>query len=696
MFMTSISPTFFKMCKSYVPVARLLTSGRFFAVYISSFFLVSGLQGQVQEEEEEEMVQSLILAAQPADQVLDLLEELTDKSVLRQMGLPNPPLTLNVRRPLTKSEAIIAIESLLKLNGIAILGSGEQFLKAVPLANASTQVPELLIKTTLNRPPTEKVFAALFTPEYLEPEEAMAMIRPVLSTENVVELTRANGLLVTDSLINLQRAETLLNKLDQARPVREAIRFIRIRNVPARQVAERLSQLKDGPMLRYFGNNTTFSADEATNQLLVVTDISNLDIIDELVANMDQNVEPITESHVFYIKHAQATEIVPLIETLINRQQSTDREQSLIRTRDEDGRTVTVETETTEELPLLTELASANGRISPARLQFSPFAALVADERSNSVVGYGTPSDIHFFGRIIDQIDILLPQVQIEVVIAEVTLRKGKARGIDAFGIQYNTEGDNDITFARDGQGNELPFRWGGLTLSALSVKDFSLQAVFNAAEDDSDVTVLSAPTIVTTHNKEATINVSETRPVITGTVTEGIGITTRSTVDFRDIGIELVVTPLIGNNGIIQMEIDQTVDNIVSIITGSDNPDLNGQPIIGTRRATSFLTVGDQDVIILGGLKERSENYTKRRLAVLGYIPVLGDALFTRRTLEVQDRELVIFIRPHIMESPVVASQRSARQLEESLSAEDINRLLEGREFEGVDMLRLRDGKSF
>jgi len=665
------------------------------ALLISFFILPVDVQGQDVADEEEEMVQSLILAAQPADQVLDLLEDLTGKSVLRQMGLPNPALTLNVRRPLRKSEAIIAIESLLKLNGIAIMGSGDRFLKAVPLANASTQVPELLIETTLSLPPTEKIYAALFVTEYLEPEEAMAVIRPILSSENVVELTRANGLLVTDSLINLQRAEKLLDRLDQARPVREAIRFIRIRNVPVRQVAERLTQLKEGPMLRYFGANTTFSADETTNQLLVITDISNLDIIDEMVSNMDQNVEPLTDSHVFYIKHAQAIEIVPLIETLINRQQASDREQSLIRTR-ENGRTETVEVETTEEIPLLNEMAARESGFSPSRLQFSPFASLVADERSNSVVGYGTPSDIHFIGRIIDQIDILLPQVQIEVVIAEVTLGKGKSRGIDAFGIQYNTEGDSDIRFADGPQGAEIPLRWGGLTLSALSVKDFSLQAVFNVAEDDSDVTVLSAPTIVTTHNKEATINVSETRPVVTGSVTSDTGISSRSTVDFRDIGIELVVTPLIGNNGIIQMEIEQTVDNIVDIIRGSSNPDLNEQPIIGTRRATSFITVGDQDIIILGGLKERSENYAKKRLAVLGYIPVLGDALFTRRTLEIRDRELVIFIRPHIMASPTVAAQRSVRLLDESLSADDIYQILEGGDFEGVEMMRLRDGKNF
>jgi len=669
-----------------------------FCIAVSSF-------SQAQDADAGSGVDSLILSAQPADQVLDLLEELTGKPVLRQGGLPNPALSLQVREPLSREEAIMVLESLLKLNGIAVIGSGENLLKAVPVGQAVRQVPELIVTTTLDRTPTEKIFAALFTTDYLDPAEARTIIQPVLSSDNVTELTRESGLLVTDSLINLQRAETLLNKLDAPREMGEAVLFFQLRNVSADQTAQRLNSLREGALKNYFGPSTTFLPDDNTNQLLVVTNPANSDLVRSLIEKLDRDVEPLTDSRVFYIKHAQADEIVTLIESLISSQQqnSDDLFRKAIGVEAVESEDAAVEVEVAPEGPETPEAAPESPPddigdigdrlgLESKKLRFSPFATLVADERSNAIVAYGTDKDLEFIASLIEQIDTLLPQVRIEVIIAEVTLNRNKVRGFDAFGIRYNTEGDFEIGLAQGPGGNDIPLEIGGLSLSGLAVKDFSLEAVFRAAEDDGDVTVLSSPTIVTTHNKEATINVSETRPVVTGTVTGDTGISSRSTVDFRDIGIELTVTPLIGNNGIIQMEIDQQVDNVVRVITGTGNPDLDGQPIIGTRQATSFLAVGDRDVIVLGGLKERSENYVKRRLAVLGYIPFLGDALFTRRTLEQQDRELVIFIKPFLIESPLAAREDAMQQLDRSLNQNDVRHFLDTGDFEREGFERLRD----
>ncbi|MFP4351873.1 MAG: secretin N-terminal domain-containing protein [Puniceicoccaceae bacterium] len=665
--------------------------------------LAASASSNAQEADAGSGVDSLILSAQPADQVLDLLEELTGKAVLRQGGLPNPALSLQVREPLSREEAVMALESLLKLNGIAVIGSGERFLKAVPVEQAVRQVPELIVTSTLDRPPTEKVFAALFTTEYLDPEEARTVVQPVLSSDNVTELTRENGLLVTDSLINLQRAETLLRKLDAPREMKETVLFFQLRNVSADDTAQRLTSLRDGPLGSYFGPSSAFLADANTNQLLVITNPANSELVRSLIEKLDRDVEPLTDSRVFHIKHAQAEEIVALIESLISSQQQGSED--LFR------KAIGEEAVESEDAPVEVEIESeeaAEGEAGPPRdpiddigeqigleskkLRFSPFASLVSDERSNAIVAYGTDKDLEFIASLIEQIDTLLPQVRIEVIIAEVTLNNNKVRGFDAFGIRYNTEGDFEIGLAEGRDGNEMPLEIGGLTLSGLAVKDFSLEAVFRAAEDDGDVTVLSSPTIVTTHNKEATINVSETRPVVTGTVTGDTGISSRSTVDFRDIGIQLIVTPLIGNNGIIQMEIDQQVDNVVRVITGTGNPDLDGQPIIGTRKAQSFLAVGDRDVIVLGGLKERSETYSRRRLAVLGHIPFLGNALFTRRELEQQDRELVIFIKPFLIESPLAAREDAMRHLDRSLNQDDVRDFLETGDFERGDFERLRD----
>jgi len=644
----------------------------------------------VAQDEEPETLEELRLAALPADQVLDLLEELTGRPILRQEGIPNPALSLYLRPPVLKQEAIIAIESLLKLNGIAILSDGStSFLRAVPVAQASRQVPELITTSTLDRPSTGRIFAAVFIPEYLEPSEIVTLISPVLSSESVVELTRSRGVLVTDSLINLQRAETLIQKLDHPRELREAVRFFRMEHVEARLVAERLTALRDGPLRPYLGEASSFSADERTNQLIVVTQRANLSMVEDLIKQLDEDVEPLTESHVFYIKHAQAGEIVPLIESLISGQRAADEGTTTRRgdrAREDPPDSGGENTETGPRPPVVSENGVGNAR----RLQFSPFVTLVSDERSNAIVVYGTPSDIRFVGGIIEKIDILLAQVRIEVVIAEVNLAHDRVRGLDAFGIEYNVDGESAIRLARNAEGQEIPLRAGGLSLSALAIRDFSLRAVFDTAEDNIDVSVLSAPTIVTTHNREASISVIESRPIVTGSITDSTGLSTRSTVQFRDIGIELTVTPLIGNDGVIQMEIEQTVENIISIISDSNNRDLDGQPVIGSRRATSFVTVSDRDVIILGGLQERGQRIVRRRLALLGRLPVLGSSLFTRRSIETENRELMIFIKPYVIASPHAAGEDAREMIRKSISGTEVREFLESGTLDMEDLERL------
>ncbi|MDV7393744.1 hypothetical protein RZS08_20370, partial [Arthrospira platensis SPKY1] len=134
------------------------------------------------------------------------------------------------------------------------------------------------------------------------------------------------------------------------------------------------------------------------------------------------------------------------------------------------------------------------------------------------------------------------------------------------FGFTYNPAAAADITFggplavANSGGGiSGAGFDLGG------SLRPFTLQGVIEAAESTSDVRVLSTPSIVVSHNEEAVINVSEARPIITGSTSDlSSGTFSRSTIQFRDIGINLTVTPLIGSDGTVQMVVEQTVENVI------------------------------------------------------------------------------------------------------------------------------------
>lgn len=159
--------------------------------------------------EPEAMIGELILVEDTADQVLKLLEQMTDKVILRRQDLPVSKFTFNSRGPLTKREAVLALESLLTLNGVMLTDMGGRFMKAVPATNVNTHVPKLLAGSTLDLDPSQQIYAKLFKLDYLNTEQADAtLIRPLLSqNSSIVPFTKSNALLITDALINLQRVD---------------------------------------------------------------------------------------------------------------------------------------------------------------------------------------------------------------------------------------------------------------------------------------------------------------------------------------------------------------------------------------------------------------------------------------------------------------------------------------------------------
>ncbi len=665
---------------------------RILLALITGVILLTG--GRVAAQQEE----PFLFVDADIDTVFQQLETLTGRSILRPQAIPNVQITFLPNQPLSDEEKIVALESLLSLNGISLVELSDKFLKAVPSTAILSESPELIVGSTLDMQPTEAVFAKIFKLDFLTADEATSAIQPILGNGGLVTLQKSNWLLVVDALTNLQRIESILDQIDQKQATKEVVRFFQIGNVPAADVQRNLETFATGPLSRYFSGNTVITSVERSNQLVVVAHPDSMEMIEQLVKEFDVDVKPLTTSKVFYIRHAVAEEVASVIDQLVsNQREQQDDEVTVEREGAVDqgrlGSTPNAEGEATIETsrtsPEAVALATAAVAKNADRMQFSQFASLVFDERSNAVIVYGTENDIVQIGRLIEQIDVLLAQVRIEVVIVEVTLDEDQVRGVDVFGIQYNTDGDNVLSLAGDDDG-QTPLNIGGLAVGALTLPDFSMETVFQVARGNGDVTVLSAPTVMTTHNREARIVVAETRPIVTGSVISNDSSATRSNVEFRDIGIELTVKPLIAETGVIQMEILQTVENIVSIISGSDNPDLNGQPIIGTREAESFVSVKDQEIIVLGGLQERQRSLSKNKLALLGDLPVLGDWLFTRRTTQVRTRELLIFIKPNVMLAPSEANRDAHRLLDNLDEKDSVQSYLDMGEFESMNIPRI------
>ena len=634
-----------------------------------------------QVENPDETVGLIVLSDESPLQVLDMLERLTDKIILRRQDIAAAKINFNSRGPLTKSEAVLALESLLSLNGIMLTDMGGRFMKAVPATNVNSHVPEMIIGSTLELDPSQQIYAKLFKLDYLRAETTSGTtVTPLLSqNSSVVIFQKSNAILITDALINLQRIERLIEEMDKPQAVREEIQFVKLNFVQATEMQQRIENLIQGPLKNYLEGNTSVTADERTNQLILITHPGNLKVIMEIVESVDVDAAPLTSSEVFPLRQAKAEEVVPIIEEIISGQQEGREKDAQVSNNDNN----TPQTATPQPAPGVppiptaaptpaTITANLSSNLANSSLQFSSFVGLSADERTNAIVAYGTHQDLKTLKNLIEKIDIPLPQVRIEAIITEVTLNENQTSGISALGFEVGSDGDvnfgGQVQTGIGDDGSAINSLGGiigtGFNLTGLtnpSDTGNALTALLSAANSDSKVRVLSAPVIVVSHNEEGVINVSESRPIITSSTTfSNSDNNVRSNVEFRDIGIQLTVTPLIGADQSVQMQIEQTVDNIA----GNVEIDDNDQPIIGRREANSTITVANREIIILGGLQENRKIESNAYFPILGKLPLINK-IFGGDSTEYTKTELVIFIRPTIIKTPNEANEVSEQHID-------------------------------
>ena len=613
------------------------------------------------------LVGPVLMQDESLDQVLTLLEALTGKTLLRPQTLPPIQLNLSLRKRITKEEAVRAIQTLLSLNGIAVTALDDNFLKVTPLAGVKSETPELIAGSTLTLPASGQMASKLFRLHFLRAGEFTPQIAGMLNSAGGAPAVfeRANAVLVTDTVSNLKRIETLLAQLDVPPDASYQPKFYTLNFAKAGEVVGKLRAILSGPLGSQFSAATTYNPDERTNQIILLADPQQQALFDELIAKLDVHSGPNARTDYIYLKHASAKEVATTLSQLVSGQKSGPHNAAQETSPPNPTSALTVVP------PGAVVITTPNG---PAQTldaaQFSSVLTIMPEERSNALIVSGTADDLLLIHRLVERIDIVLAQVRIEVIIAEVTLHDTDTSGISALNLTVAPNA-NGITRVTDFAGSVA-----GWSVTNGIVDPTSFKAALGDTGSKNFVRILSAPTIMTTHNKEAEILVGQSQPVITGSQASPVGGTssgfaTNSTVTYKDIAIALKVTPLIGDDGTIQLKIDQKVDDIIGNITIDNNP----QPIIGRRQATSFINVENDQMVVLGGLQRNKNTRSRTKLGFLVEIPILSHLLGGRKK-EAERTELLLFIRPHVIR-PKEANADTLRQIDQMSNKKEVDEFL-------------------
>ena len=288
-----------------------------------------------------------------------------------------------------------------------------------------------------------------------------------------------------------------------------------------------------------------------------------------------------------------------------------------------------------------------------------------ADTQTNALVINAPPKMMRSLMQIVDKLDIRRAQVLVEAIIVEVIADKTAE-----LGITWAVEGNSSNTpigvtnfpdfgpgvvqlgtaaAAGEEGGNVGSILGEGITFGVgrLSDSGVSFAAVLRALEGNADTNIISTPSLVTTDNEEASINVGQEVPFVTGSFTnagQGAGnLNPFQTVQRESVGVQLTITPQINEGDSLLLDISQEISNIAQSVEGASDL-ITNQRIVETT-----VIVDDGQVLVLGGLLEDVLRESEQKVPILGSIPFLG-ALFRTQATDKVKTNLLIFIRPKIL----------------------------------------------
>ncbi len=293
---------------------------------------------------------------------------------------------------------------------------------------------------------------------------------------------------------------------------------------------------------------------------------------------------------------------------------------------------------------------------------------ITADAVNNTLLIYADQENYRIIASTLQQVDQPQLQVAIDATIAEITLNDELSYGVQTYLTSHNLGLRPDQGSLLNTQSTSAPVAAAAGTVANAFINrafpgfnflvgsESQPSAILDALHTVTGVKVLSNPSLVVINNQAATLQVGDVVPVSTGSATV---LTTNNTVvntiDYRNTGIILRVSPRINVNGNVRLDVEQEISNVSPATAASLTP------TVSERKVRSSISVATGQTVLLAGLISEQQNKQRNGIPLFDQIPGLGDA-FSHQDKKMARTELIIFIRPQIirdsMDAHVVAEE--------------------------------------
>lgn len=673
-----------------------------------------GLAPQPQKEQE---LQSFRFEGADIDTVMTQYCEWTGKTYLKTDAV-QATITLKVER-LTTTECIQVVEAILAMNNIAIVPFGEKFIKVLA-ANAGDLVGqgmEINLDPELVIPNSDDFVTTVIPLKNVQIQEVQAAVQHVLHTYGkILTLERSNSIMITDTAANVNRARELIEFIDQATALIEQ-RIYKIEHADAIEIAAKIEEIvtaakgeenKPEPVgnpyartppgvIRASNNPNTPAApsqasianteggnavliqgdvkvlaDERTNIIIIFSQTENFAFFEKIIEVLDVIVEPETIFEVINLEYADAEELSGTLNSLIgggggtsgglgssSRSSSNSRSGTSSSSRNTSSNSNSRNSSSNNRSRLTPNAADESGGGISNLNRLSEETTILADARSNSILLMGEKNDIAALKKVIAKLDVKLEQVMIEVTIFEVLLGDSYESGVQWLYSANEKQGGTLFDFSSTNILNNLKGTLGYYQ----KITGINTDLAISMLSNDSRTRLISSPVIMTTDNTEAVLTIGTQRPVVTGTSTFTTGTGLRSSYEYKDIGLQLNVTPRINPQKEVVMEITTKADDIADV-ANEINIDGVDVPTILNREFEAQISVADGQTIILGGLIQNSTEKGNKKIPLLGDIPIIGQYLFSEKNDSYEQTELVILITPSVSTSNKELTDETMRRI--------------------------------
>ena len=607
-------------------------------------------------------------------------------------------ITVYNDKPQPLGEAYRNYLSALRGLGFTVVESGG-FLKVVPEADAKLQTSVVSVGAPSQR--GDVVLTQIFKLNYENPNNLVAVLRPLITANNTINASPGNNsLVITDYADNLQRMAKIIAALDQ--PAGSELQVVPLKNAVASDVVQTVQKLIDGsvgaavPGAQGQSGATSVIVENRTNSLIVrASSQSRMAAALSIIDKLDQPTSgggPAGNIWVVYLKNSDAVKMAELLRAAISAGSTGNGgggpSGGTGGAATGDGRTTVTQNPNAPSGTSGTAGGASAQSTTPVAASARPSTGgqVQADPATNSLIITASEPVYRQMRQVIDQLDVRRAQVYVEALMIQVDAQKAADIGfqwqglLGAGGNSYVGGGTNFSAGTANSGGNIIDLAVaagtvaaGGSTTTTTTTSGttvssqlgnglnlgwvpkingiYTLAALAHFLETNAGGNVLSTPNLIAMDNEEAKIVVGQNIPLVTGSFTNA-GTATGTvnpfqTVERQDVGITLRIKSQVGENGTVRM----TIYEENSSVSGTSSQVTNKTSV------ETFVTVDDGSMIAIGGLIKDEYNDSSTGVPLLQSIPILGN-LFKSSDRTRHKNNLMLFLRPIVIRNQADADK--------------------------------------